>query len=212
MSRISASLTVLSGVVFVGAGTPAVASAATPPFTASVIASPRNGSYEFWNQDSGSGAVTITGTVTSPTATGEGDIVCYSPEVKPTKLAGPISVASGSFSVDVDLQPAYGEACRLLMVPDVSGTFPAQGSDLSAYSGPALSIADQLSHSSNGNLYGYYIESGTLQWSWGFQSAGECPVSASYQTDPSTLFFTQLFAGNACLPWETGIAPDLNSR
>lgn len=212
MSRFTAALTVLSGVLFAVASGPAVASAATPAFTASAITSPGNGAYEFWDQDSGSGDVTVTGTVTNPTASAKGDIVCYSPEVKPAKLAGPISVSSGSFSVDVDLANAFGEACRVLMVPDSGGSFPGEGSDLSTYSGPALSIADQLSHSSNGNLYGYYIESGTLQWSFGLQSAGECPVSASYETDPSTLFYTQLFAGDACLPWETGIAPDLNSR
>src|ERR1700689_1929454 len=207
MSRFTAALTVLSGVLFAVASGPAPASAATPAFTASAITSPGNGAYEFWDQDSGSGDVTVTGTVTDPIAGAKGDIVCYSPEVKPAKLAGPISVSSGSFSVDVDLASAFGEACRVLMVPDSAGTFPGQGSDLSTYSGPALSIADQLSHSSNGNLYGYYVESGTLQWSFGFQSAGECPVSASYETDPSTLYYPQLFAGNACLPYETGIAP-----
>jgi hypothetical protein len=212
MSRLTAALTVLVGVLLAVAGAPAIATAATPAFTASAITSPGNGAYEFWDQDSGSGDVTVTGTVTNPAAGAKGDIVCYSPEVKPAKLAGPISVSSGSFSVDVDLANAFGEACRALMVPDTAGTFPGEGSDLSTYSGPALSVADQLSHSSNGNLYGYFIESGTLEWSWGFQSAGECPVSASYQTDPSTLFFTQLFAGNACLPYDTGIAPDLNSR
>jgi hypothetical protein len=212
MSRLTAALTVLSGVLFAVASGPATASAATPAFSASAITSPGNAAYEFWDQDSESGDVTVTGTVTNPTATAKGDIVCYSPEAKPAKLAGPISVSSGSFSVDVDLGTAYGEACRVLMVPDAAGVFPGEGSDLSTYSGPALSIADQLSHSSNGNLYGYFIESGTLQWSWGFQSAGECPVSASYQTDPSTLYYTQLFAGNACLPYDTGIAPDLNSR
>jgi hypothetical protein len=181
-------------------------------FAGSTITSPPNGVDEFWNQDNGSGAVTVSGTVTDPIADAKGDIVCYSPEAAPARLLGPISVASGRFTADVDLQGAYGEACRLLMVPDTAGVYPGQGSDLSAYSGPAISIADQFSHSGSGNLYGYFIESGSLQWSWGLQSLGECPVSASYETNPSTLFFTQLFAGGACLPWESGIAPNLNSR
>jgi hypothetical protein len=194
------------------ASVPSTALAADPAFSGSAISSPANGADEFWNQDNGTGAVSVTGTVTDPTTDAAGDIVCYSPEAPPAKLLGPISVSSGSFSTDVDLQGAFGEACRLLMVPDTDGSFPGQGSDLSSYSGPAISIADQFSHSGAGNLYGYFIESGSLQWSWGLQSLGECPVTASYDTDPSTLFFTQLFAGNACLPLESGTAPNLNSR
>jgi hypothetical protein len=205
-------LAVLSGVLLALAGVPSAALAADSPFSGSAITSPASGADEFWNQDNGTGAVSVTGTVTDPISNAKGDIVCYSPEAPPAKLLGPISVSSGSFSADVDLQGAFGEACRLLMVPDSAGSFPGQGSDLSAYSGPAISIADQFSHSGSGNLYGYYIESGSLQWSWGLQSLGECPVTASYDTDPSTLFFTQLFAGNACLPWESGIAPNLDSR
>jgi hypothetical protein len=205
-------LAVLTGVLLALAGLPSAALAADASFSGSAITSPANGADEFWNQDNGTGAVSVTGTVTDPTTTAKGDIVCYSPEAPPAKLLGPISVSSGSFSADVDLQGAFGEACRLLMVPDSAGAFPGQGSDLSAYSGPAISIADQFSHSGAGNLYGYYIESGSLQWSWGLQSLGECPVTASYDTDPSTLFFTQLFAGNACLPWESGIEPNLDSR
>jgi hypothetical protein len=212
MGRICASFAVVVGVLVAFATGASSALAAPAPFTGSGITAPANDSELFWDDDNGTGDVTVTGTVTDPTATAEGDLVCYSPGSSPAELLGSVDVSSGSFSVDVDLQGAYGEACQLLMVPDVSGSFPAAGSDLSAYSGPAISISDLFSHSANGNLYGYYIESGTLQWSWGLQSSGECPVSASYETDPSTLFFVGLFAGNACLPYETGIEPDLNSR
>jgi len=212
MSRNRVAFAVLSAVLFVFANAPASSYAADAPFSASAISTPANGSDEFWDQDNGTGDVTVSGTVSDPTSTAEGYIVCYSPESKAAELAGPIDVSSGSFSADVSLSPVYGQACRILMVPDVDSTYPAQGSDLSAYSGPAISVADQFSHSGNGNLYGYYIESGSLQWSWGLQSLGECPVSASYETDPSTLYYTQLFAGNACLPEENGDEPALDSR
>src|SRR5262249_14104617 len=41
---------------------------------------------------------------------------------------------------------------------------------------------------------------------------GECPVLASFITDPASLSSFELFAGNACLPEMTGIAPSLGSR
>lgn len=212
MSRNCAALAVLFAVLFAFASAPSSSLAATAPFTGSTITSPANGANLFWDQDNGTGAVTVSGTVSDPASTAKGYVVCYSPESKAAELAGPIDVSSGSFSVDVSLSPVYGEACRVLMVPDVDGSYPGEGSDLSAYAGPAISVSDQFSHSGNGNLYGYYIESGSLQWSWGLQSIGECPVSASYETDPSTLYYTQLFAGNACLPEENGDEPDLDSR
>jgi hypothetical protein len=212
MSRNRVALAVLSAVLFASASAPASSLAATPPFTASTITAPANGADLFWDQDNGTGAVTVYGTVSDPTSTAKGYIVCYSPEDKPVELAGPIDVSSGSFNANISLSVVYGQACRVLMVPDVESAYPAEGSDLSAYAGPAISVADQFSHSGNGNLFGYYIESGSLQWSWGLQSLGECPVSASYETDPSTLYYTQLFAGNACLPEVSGDEPDLNSR
>ena len=212
MSANRAALAVLSAVVFAFASAPSSTLAATAPFAASVITGPANGSELFWDEDNGTGDVTVSGTVSDATATANGYLVCYSPENKPAELDGPIDVSSGSFSTDVSLSAVYGQACRILMVPDVDGSYPPQGSDLGAYAGPAISVADQFSHSGNGNLYGYYIESGSLQWSWGLQSIGECPVSASYETDPSTLYYTQLFAGNACLPEASGDEPYLDSR
>jgi Glucodextranase, domain B len=212
MSRNRVAFAVLSAVLFASASAPASSLAATPPFATSTITAPANGADLFWDQDNGTGAVTVSGTVSGPASTAQGYIVCYSPEDKPVELAGPIDVSSGSFSANVSLSTVYGQACRVLMVPDVDDSYPGVGSDLSAYAGPAISVADQFSHSGNGNLYGYYVESGSLQWSWGLQSLGECPVSASYETDPSTLYYTQLFAGNACLPEESGDVPDLDGR
>ena len=68
-----------------------------------------------------------------------------------------------------------------------------------SFAGPAISVSDQFSHSSAGNMFGYFILSGTLPWSYAFQSLGECPVNSSFATDPSTLGSFSLFVGNGCL-------------
>jgi hypothetical protein len=206
---------VLGIVTALALAVPSGAAAAT--FTGSTITTPGSGAELFFDDTDGAGTVTVRGTVTGAGAGAVGDLVCYSPEAEPAELLADIDVSSGSFAVDAGTGAAYGEACQLLMVPDESGSFPGQGvvgepTGLSSFSGPAVSINDLLPHASNGNLYGYYVESGTLQWSFGFQSLGECPVSASYATSVQTLEFAQLFDGNACLPARSGVAPDTSSR
>jgi hypothetical protein len=217
MSRTCAALAVLSGVLLAIAGMPSVASAATSAFTASAITSPASGAELFYDYDNGSGSVTVKGTVTSPTSTATGDLVCYSPQLVPAVLLSGINVSSGSFALNASTGAAYGEACQLAIVPVLDdGHFLGYNtvgipSGLSAFAGPVISISYQYPYSANGNLYGYYIESGTLEWSFGLESLGQCPVS-SFATDPSSLYFTELFAGGACLPARSGIAPNLQSR
>jgi hypothetical protein len=218
MGRFFAALVAVLGVLgTVAISNATVADAATPAFTASAVTTPATGAELFYDDDNGVGEVTVDGTVTGAGPGSKGDLVCYSPQAAPAELLGNIDVSSGSFAVDAGTGAAYGEACELVMVPDHGGTYPGENdpgipSGLSSFTGPAVSISDLLPHSANGNLYGYFIESGTLQWSFGLQSLGECPVSSSFVTDPSTLYFVQLFDGDACLPARSGIAPDLQSR
>jgi hypothetical protein len=160
--------------------------------------------------DNGSGSVTVTATVTGAGAGTTADLLCYDRgDTEAFKLASGIDVSSGSFAADVSLSPVAGRACRLRLVP--SSLVP-KGTDAASFNGPVISVSDRFSHSSNGNLWGYDILSGTLPTSFELQSLGECPVLASFATDPSTLGSFQLFAGNACLPSVTGVAPNPGSR
>ncbi|MDQ6604984.1 MAG: hypothetical protein M3Z06_00380 [Actinomycetota bacterium] len=199
------------GIALTARGTVApMASAAPAPFTASSITSPRDDSELFYSGDTGSGSAQVTGTVTPATAGASADLYCYtSADTAATKVAGAINVSSGQFGVDVSLSPVAGQACRLRLVP--AGTKPT-GANAGSFQGPRISVSDQFSHSTNGNLYGYYILSGILPWSYAFDSAGDCPVLNSFATDPLTLYSFSLFAGNGCLPRTSGIAPALNSR
>jgi hypothetical protein len=188
------------------------AAAAPPPsaITGSTITAPSDGAELFYDGDNGSGNVTVRGTVVGAEQGTLADLRCYSAaDSSSTRLVGGINVSAGAFAVSVSLSSIAGQACRLRLVPQ--GQNPT-GAAAAPFAGPAVSISDQFSHSANGNLYGYYVLSGTLGWSFAFQSLGECAVSASYATSTPSLGSFQLFAGNACLPERSGIAPDLDSR
>jgi Glucodextranase, domain B len=203
-SRTSLVVLVATLTCLVGAAT------AHAAFTGSSISTPGNGAELFYDGDNGSGSVNVRGTVASPTAGARGDILCYTvSNTSSTKVASGVDVSSGSFAASVSLAPIAGEACRLAMVP--AGTTPT-GSAATAFGGPAVSVSDRFSHSSNGNLYGYYILSGTLAWSFAMQSLGDCPVFASYATDPATLGSFSLLAGNACLPRRSGVGAASGTR
>ena len=197
-----------------------MAAPASAAITASSITAPANPTELFYNGDTGSGNVTVTGTVTG-TAT-EADLVCYTVgDSSVTTVVNSIPVSSsGTFSVGASLAPIAGFACRLAVVPH--GTRPvatASGGDPAAvFAGPAISITDQFSHSSSGNLFGYYILAGTLPWSFALQSVGECPVHASYSTDTSQLGSFSVFGldsgsvGVGCLPKSSGVGAAANTR
>ncbi len=192
----------------VAAAAPATAAAA--PITASSIALPSDSAELFYSGDNGSGSVEVVGTVTGGGAGATADLYCYTAaDTAATKVAGGIDVSSGLFGIDVSLSPVAGQACRLRLVP--AGTEPT-GGGAGPFQGPRISVSDQFSHSTNGNLYGYYILSGILPWSFAFDSAGDCPIVNSFATDPVTLSSFSLFAGNGCLPRTSGIAPALKSR
>ena len=95
---------------------------------------------------------------------------------------------------------------------------PHRPTAAAVFAGPAVSITDQFSHSSSGNLFGYYILAGTLPWSFALQSVGECPVHASYSTDPSGLGSYSVFGldsgsvGVGCLPKSSGAGAAANTR
>lgn len=187
-----------------------LASSAHAAITASSISAPGNNSELFFNGDTGAGNVTVRGTVTGATATSKGDLVCYTiSDTKTTKLASGVDVSKGSFAINASLSPIAGFACRLAMIP--AGTTKS-GTAAAAFAGPAVSVSDQFSHSSSGSLFGYYILSGTLPWAFAFQSLGDCPVTTSFATDPSTLGSFSLFAGNACLPESSGVGPAAGTR
>jgi Glucodextranase, domain B/PASTA domain len=190
-----------------------LAAPADAAFTASSISVPRNGAEMFFNGDNGAGNVTVRGTVTG-TASGllgaKGDLVCYTvSDTKLTKVASGVDVSSGAFAINASLSPIAGFACRLALIP--AGTSKT-GNAAAPFVGPAISVSDQFSHSSAGSLFGYYILVGTLPWSFAFQSLGDCPVTTSFATDPSTLGSFSLFAGNACLPRSSGVGPAAGTR
>jgi hypothetical protein len=187
-----------------------MAAPACAAITASAITAPAGGTELFFNGDSGSGSVTVRGTVTGATAGAKGDLVCYTvSDSRWFRLAANVDVSSGSFATSASLLPIAGFACRLAMVP--AGNEPTR-SAAAVFAGPAISVSDQFSHSSSGNLDGYYILSGTLPWSFAFQSVGECPVNSSFATDPSTLGSFSLFVGNSCLAQSSGSGSAANTR
>jgi hypothetical protein len=187
-----------------------LAAPAHAAITASAITTPANGSELFFNGDNGTGATTVSGTVTGATAGAKGDIVCYTVgSTKSTKVVSGVDVSSGSFAINVSLSPIAGFACRLAMIPAGSGK---TGTAADPFAGPAISVSDQFTHSSQGSMYGYYILSGTLPWSFAFQSLGDCPVISSFATDSSTLGSFSLFAGNACLPRSSGVGVAAGTR
>ena len=187
-----------------------LAAPAHAAITASTITSPANGSELFFNGDNGTGATTVSGTVTGATAGAKGDIVCYTVgDTKSKKVVSGVDVSSGSFAINVSLSPIAGFACQLAMIPAGSGK---TGAAAAPFTGPAISVSDQFSHSSQGSLFGYYVLSGTLPWSFAFQSLGDCPVTSSFATDTSTLGSFSLFGGNACLPKSSGVGAAAGTR
>lgn len=178
-------------------------------FTASSITAPAAGAELFYDADSGSGSVVVSGTVT-PALSASGDLLCYSaPGATPFTVATGLAVNAGSFASGVSLQAIASRACRLRLVPH--GTVPSD-SAAAPFTGPAVSVSERQTHSSSGSTYGYYIVSGTLPWSFSFGSLGECAVGPSYSTDSGTLGSFVLFDGNACLLQSSGIPPDNGTR
>jgi hypothetical protein len=195
----------------------ASASANAASFSSSAVTAPASGSQLFYNGDAGSGAVTVRGTVTGPSATAKGDLLCYSRADSDSgtakgeggPLATAVNVASGSFALAVSLAPIAGKACRLAMVP--SGTAPLSAA-AAPFAGPSITVDSQFSHSRAGNLFGYDVEAGTVGYSYDLESLGECPVLSSFITDPVSLTSFSVFAGNACLLGSSGIAPNQHTR
>ena len=187
-----------------------LAAPAGAAISASAITSPASGSELFFNGDNGTGATTVSGTVTGATNGAKGDIVCYTVgDTKFVKVVSGVDVSSGAFAINVSLSPIAGFACRLAMIP---GGSSKTGTAAAAFTGPAISVSDQFSHSSSGSLFGYYILSGTLPWSFAFQSLGDCPVNSSFATDAGTLGSFSLFTGNACLLKSSGVGVAAGTR
>lgn len=187
-----------------------LAAPAHAAISASTVTSPANGSELFFNGDTGTGAISVSGTVTGATSGTKGDVVCYTVgDTKSTKVVSGVDVSSGGFAINVSLSPIAGFACRLAMIPAGSGKI---GAAAAPFTGPAISVSDQFSHSSSGSLYGYYVLSGTLPWSFALQSLGDCPVTSSFATDASSLGSFSLFAGNACLPKSSGVGAAAGTR
>jgi hypothetical protein len=206
-SRIVLSLVLGLAVAAIDAA-PAVADTST---ASSNITAPAGGSELFYDGDSNSGSVTVSGTITGTDFGTDGDLLCYDrADGESFTLMSAIPVVTDSFSVNVSLAPIAGRACRLRLVP--SGFVHPLGASAARFVGPAISVSDRFSHSSDGNLWGYDILTGTLPWSFELESLGECPVLSSFATDPLALGSFELFAGNACLPAASGIAPNFSSR
>jgi Glucodextranase, domain B/PASTA domain len=192
-----------------------LAAPASAAITSSSITSPANGTELFFNGDNGSGSVTVRGTVTGATTGTRADLDCYAANDRARHpVVSGIDVSKGTFAINASLLPIAGFACRLAIVPAGSAL---TGTAAAPFGGPAISVTDQFSHSSSGNLFGYYILSGNLNWAFAMQSAGECPVHASYSTDSSLNTYTLLgldsgSVGMACLPRSTGISDTPNSR
>jgi len=170
-------------------------------FTSSAVTSPATGSELFYDFDTSSGSVTVQGTVT-PAVTTTGKIVCYSAPEKYLLDYG-VPIANGAFQANVSLAFAAGQTCELEMIPlDTSVlTLPLPG-----YTGPVISISSQSTLSSGGSTYGYQINVGDLSWGFALGSLTDCPISASYSTDPTSFGNYSLFWGDACLPIVSGVA------
>jgi hypothetical protein len=189
-------------VAFVSTAPSAWAKKPTKQSASSAITSPANGAELFYDGDNGSGSVTIAGTISGNGWGSTGDLRCYwNNSANSVKVASKVPLNGTSFAANVSLFEAAGRVCRLALVP--AGQTPT-GSDLAAFTGPAVSISDRFSHSQNGSLYGYDVLSGTLGFSFELGSAGECPITASFTTDPASLGSFTLFNGNACLPADNG--------
>ena len=188
-----------------------IAAPADAAFTASSITTPASGSEMFFDGDSGSGSVTVRGAVTSMTPGSRGDLLCYTVnDTRSFKVVSNVQItSSGTFAASASLLPIAGFACRLAFVP--AGQAPT-GDAAAVFAGPAISVSDQFSHSSNGNMYGYFILSGTLPWSFALQSLGECPINSSFATDESSLGSFSLFVGNGCLLQSSGVGPAAGTR
>jgi hypothetical protein len=197
---------VLAAVVVLGG--PAAAQAKRP-FSSSRIISPASGSVLFYNGDLGAGTVTVTGSV-SPATGGYGDVLCYTSSPTPYRVAiGLPLAASGAFSATVSLAVIHGQACVLRFVP--AGSTPSHAAAV-AFAGPVISVSDQYSYSVNGVHYGYDLLGGVVSFAYELGSLGECPVRASFSTDPLTLSSYYLFDGNACLLPASGVFPDEGTR
>jgi glucodextranase-like protein/PASTA domain-containing protein len=177
------------------------APASAAGFTAATFTGPPDGANLFYDTDSGSGSVTVSGTVTGTSASSRGELRCYNgiPAGQAggtAVLATNVDVSGGAFGLNVSLAPVSDQVCRLALVP--VGTGPSADPP-PGFAGPAISVTGHQSDSWNGELYGYSILAGTFSQSFSLGSAGECAVRASYQTtSPSQGTFT-LFTHNACL-------------
>lgn len=199
------SITTLSGSAALG---PALAQA--QPFTGSAISSPQNGAILYYNGDQGAGSTTVQGTVT-PAEPGFGDLLCYTSSTTPIVVSDGIAVTmSGSFAETINLSALHGQACVLRFVP--AGMTPTPTVAAASFQGPEISVSDQYSYATNGALYGYDVLGGSLAFTYELGSLGECPVRASYSTDPASLASFYLFDGNACLLGASGIDPDEGTR
>ena len=193
-------------------GAPAPPAPPAPPaFAGSQITYPANGAELYYDGDTGSGHLHLVGVVGGQTPTATGDLYCYSSsDATATRVATGINVAGGTFNVELSLAPIAGQACQLAVVP--GGTVPVGAAALLHFTGPTISVSEQYTRSTDGNTYGYYVLSGAVQWSFALQSLGDCPIIASYATDPATLESYSLFDGDACLPSASGIPPAVDSR
>jgi Glucodextranase, domain B/PASTA domain len=184
------------------------ASAGAAPITGSSITTPANDSELFYDGDSGAGSITVRGTATGPGTSG--DLLCYSlDDSSSIKLASSVPISSEAFQLSVSLAPVAERVCRLALVP--AGTVPT-GAAAALFAGPAISVSAQFSYSANGSEWGYDILSGRLEWSFELDSLGQCPLFASWSTDPLSLGSFELFSGDACLPQSSGVAPELQTR
>ena len=199
-----------AAVIGVAGSLAGVPPAGAATFSASQVTAPAAGAELFYDADSGSGSTTVAGTVTPSTTSTSGDLLCYSaPGSAPFTVATGIAVTAGRFSADVSLQAIASRACRLRFVPHGSVPGPTAAA---SFSGPQVSVSEQFTRSQNGNEYGYYVLSGTLPWSFAFDSLGECAINASYATDTDTLGSYLLFDGAGCLNESSGVAPNQGTR
>src|SRR5437016_5807652 len=131
------------------------AASAHAAIVGSTVTWPATGTELFYNGDCCSGSATVRGTVVGATPGAQRDLLCYTvgpagADTNYTKVASGVDVSSGTFATSASLEPVAGFACRLAMVP--AGKTPS-GPAAAAFAGPAISVSDQYSHSSSGNLF-----------------------------------------------------------
>jgi hypothetical protein len=181
--------------------------------SSSTITSPADGAGVLVDADTGASNLFVKGTTPGAAAGDKVDLRCYrdADQTVSSPLATGIPVGTGSFAANVSLTGVPALTCRLQAVP--AGLTP-KGGAAKMFAGPVIVISNRASSwsTTNGNLWDFYVFSGSTSASFDFHSLGYCPIIDSFLTDPSTAHSNVLFWCNPALGPDNAILPDPSTR